>query len=85
MRNLNPTEHAIMAMLTIVGTITIRDMVEEGLERGRPLKEALMDLEADGIIEPRLPTPNTPLRLYGLPTDDWVWPEVTPMPGYLKA
>jgi len=87
MRNLNGTEHVIMTLL-IDGrkTITISDMVEGStLFRGKLLKAALRDLEDDGLITSRLPSANTPMRLYGLPTDDWVWPETTPMPNYLNG
>ena len=69
MREYTLTETFVMSRLENSGEpITIRDMVDNGgpLERGALLKNALIDLEKDGLILSRLPMATSPLRLYEL-------------------
>jgi len=47
-----------------LGPCTIVDLWEAGLERGRPLHEALRSLEADGQIENRLEFAHSRHRVY---------------------
>jgi hypothetical protein len=46
------------------GPCTIVDLWQAGLERGKPLHEALRSLERDGQIENRLEGGYTPHRVY---------------------
>lgn len=61
---LTPTETQVMDVLGDVDTATIRDFVEAGLRRGRPLQETLRTMEANGLLVSRLPKATSPLRLY---------------------
>jgi hypothetical protein len=59
----NP-EVSVLSVIEDIGPCTIVDLWEAGLERGRPLHEALRSLEADGQISNRLEFAHSRHRVY---------------------
>ena len=66
MRELNDAEkEVIRALNKNPRPITVTEITAGGrISRGKPLKDALIDLEKDGLIESRLPMATSPMRLY---------------------
>lgn len=63
-RTLTATQEVIMDVLASMDKATIHDFMDAGLERGRELHQTLREMEAEGLLTSRLPTRDTPLRLY---------------------
>ncbi len=60
------TERQILEVLRAPEPQTIHDFAAVGLVRSSTLKQALMELEKDGLIVSRLPMATSPLRTYEL-------------------